>query len=191
MRHSQPLVHPHRQRQRFRTQLHRRRSQGIRSLSRIPPLHSSPTGSAATDGNIKASPDGLPHHLVLILRLDLFQFYVAPAGTASWDGHPDHFIDMLGNGFAVTPAVGCAGFAPWGPGVGFPVVARKGCGLSLVGPLRFFQLSLQPFVFLTQPFSFPTKPPLLLAQLLDFLAQSLILAASTAPLLLKRDDLLL
>src|SRR6184192_2244868 len=81
MRHSQPLVHPYRQRQRFRTQLHRRRSQGIRSLSRIPPLHSSPTSAAATDGNINASPDGLPHHLVLILRLDFFYFQSASAAT--------------------------------------------------------------------------------------------------------------
>src|SRR2546429_5415303 len=57
--------------------------------------------------------------------------------------------------------------SPWWPRVGFPLTAGKGCGLSLVGPLGFFQLALQPLVFLTQPFSFPTKPPLLLAQLLE------------------------
>src|SRR6266550_6655736 len=191
MRHSQPLVHPHRQRQRFRTQLHRRRSQGIRGLSRIPPLHSSPTSAAATDGNIKASPDGLPHHLVLILRLDFFYFQSASAATLRGQRHGDHLIDLLRNRFAVMPAVGGTGLAPWWFRVGFPLTAGKGCGLSLVGPLGFFQLALQPLVFLTQPFSFPTKSPLLLAQLLDFLAQSLHLATSATPLLLKRDDLLL
>src|SRR6266704_3314913 len=207
MRHSQPLVHPHRQRQRqrFRTQLHRRRSQGIRGLSRIPPLHSSPTSAAATDGNIKSSADGLPHHFVLILRLDFSYFQSASAATVRGQRHGDHLIDLLRNRFAVMPAVGGTGLALWWFRVGFPLTAGKGCGLSLVGPLGFFQLALQPFVFLTQPFSFPTKPPLLLAQLfllslqflfsppqlLVFLAQSLLLAASTAPRLLNGGDLLL
>jgi len=154
-------------------------------------LHSSPTSAAATDGNIKASPDGLPHHLVLILRLDFFYFQSASAATLRGQRHGDHLIDLLRNRFAVMLAVGGTGLAPWWPRVGFPLTAGKGCGLSLVGPLGFFQLALQPLVFLTQPFSFPTKPPLLLAQLLVFLAQSLILGASTAPLLLKGGDLLL
>ena len=52
----------------------------------------------------------------------------------------DHFIDLLGNGLAVTLAVGGAGFAPRWLRLGFPVAARKGCGLSLVGPLSFFQM---------------------------------------------------
>src|SRR5213080_482003 len=151
MRHSQPLVHPHRQRQRFRTQLHRRRSQGIRGLSRIPSLHSSPTSAAATDGNIKASPDGLPHHLVLILRLDFFYFQSASAATLRGQRHGDHLIDLLRHRFAVMLAVGGTGLAPWWFWVGFPLTAGKGCGLSLVGPLGFFQLALQPLVFLTQP----------------------------------------
>src|SRR2546429_5957523 len=30
--------------------------------------------------------------------------------------------------------------SPWWPRVGFPLTAGKGCGLSLVGPLGFFQL---------------------------------------------------
>src|SRR5438094_193245 len=102
-----------------------------------------------------------------------------------------HPLHRSANRAAVMLAVGGTGLAPWWFRVGFPLTAGKGCGLSLVGPLGFFQLALQPLVFLTQPFSFPTKPPLLLAQLLDFLAQSLILAASTAPLLLKGGDLLL
>jgi len=103
-------------------------------------LHSSPTSAAATDGNIKASPDGLPHHLVLILRLNFLYGDPAPAKTATRDGHRDHFIDLLGNGLAVTLAVGGAGFAPRWLRLGFPVAARKGCGLSLVGPLSFFQM---------------------------------------------------
>src|SRR5437867_1964003 len=113
------------------------------------------------------------------------------AATLRGQRHGDHLIDLLRNRFAVMLAVGGTGLAPWWPRVGFPLTAGKGCGLSLVGPLGFFQLALQPLVFLTQPFSFPTKPPLLLAQLLVFLAQSLILGASTAPLLLKGGDLLL
>src|SRR5437870_1093546 len=132
MRHSQPLVHPHRQRQRFRPQLHRRRSQGIRGLSRIPPLHSSPTSAAATDGNIKASPDGLPHHLVLILRLDFFYFQSASAATLRGQRHGDHLIDLLRNRFAVMPAVGGTGLAPWWPGVGFPLTAEKGAACRLL-----------------------------------------------------------
>src|SRR6266702_6370465 len=184
MRHSQPLVHPHRQRQRFRPQLHRRRSQGIRGLSRIPPLHSSPTSAAATDGNIKASPDGLPHHLVLILRLDFFYFQSASAATLRGQRHGDHLIDLLRNRFAVMPAVGGTGLALWWPGVGFPLTAGKGCGLSLVGPLGFFQLALQPFVFLAQPF-------LLSPQLLVFFSQPLIFQTSATPPPLNGGNLLL
>ena len=144
----------------------------------------SPAPLAATDGNIKTSPDRLPHHLVLILRLDFFHFYGAPTRTSRGNRHRNHFVDLLGKGLAVMLAVGGAGLAPWWLRIGFPLTAGKGCGLSLVGPLRFFQLSLQPFVFLAQPF-------LLSPQLLVFFSQPLIFQTSATPLPLKGGNLLL
>jgi len=44
--------------------------------------------------------------------------------------------------------------------------ARKGCGLSLVGPLRLFPLSLQSLVFSPQLFPFLLQLFLTLLQLL-------------------------
>ena len=65
-------------------------------------------------------------------------------------------------------------------------------------PLSFFQLSLQPLVFLAQSFQllgqlFLLSLQLLFSppQLLVFLPQPLNLATSTTPLLLKRGKLLL
>lgn len=106
--------------------------------------------------------------------------------------HGDYFIDLLGNGFAVTLAVGGARLAPRWFRVRFPWAAGKRCGLPLSSPLGFLQLPLQPLVLLSQPFPFLAQPfPLLLQllfplpQLFIFLPQPLILATCSSPLLLQ------
>jgi hypothetical protein len=85
-------------------QLHRGCSQGVGGLPRIPPLHPPVAHSAATDRNFEAPPDGLAHDLGLKLRSNFFHLQRASAGTLQGWRHGDYFIDLLGNGFAVTLA---------------------------------------------------------------------------------------
>src|SRR6266478_6368296 len=151
----------------------------------------------STDGDIEAPPDRRAHDLLLILRLNAFYFQLASALTLSRRQHGDHLIDLLGNGFAMMLAIGCAGLASRWPWIRFPPILGKRSCLSFAGPLSFLQLSLQPLVLF--PFPFPMQPFLLLPQLLLFplqlllspsqllvlLAQSLILQTSATPLLLQ------
>src|SRR6266581_2088026 len=189
MGHAQPFIHLDPQRQRVGTQLHGGGSQGVRGLPPISSLHSLVAHGAATDSNVEAPPDRLPHDLLLKLRLNAFYFQHAPALTLARRRHGDHFIDLFRNGFAVTLAIGAAGVAPGWFRIWFWFAAGKWCGLPFVGALGFFQLLLQPLVLFAQTFSLVL--PLLLSppQLLDFLPQLLILATIDAPLLLNRSDL--
>ena len=166
--HAQTLIHLHRQRQRVRPQLHRRRAQGIGGLARIPPLHRFMALLTTTDGNIEASPDGLAHDFLLVLRFDPLDLQGAAALTVRGWRYRDHFVDFGRNGFAVPLALGGTGLASRRLRIRFAGAPRKRCGLSLIGPLRFFQLLLQLFVLLTQPF--PLLPELFLFLLQLFLA---------------------
>jgi hypothetical protein len=154
MGHPQALIHLDRQRQRVGPQLHRRRSQGIGGLLRIASLHSFVAHLATADGNIEAPPERLAHDFLLVLRLDPLHFQGAPAATLRWWGYGDDLVDFLGNRFAVPLAVGRAWLAPRGLGILFPRAPRKRCRLSFTRALRFFQLSLQLFVFFPQLLSF-------------------------------------
>src|SRR5262249_52592958 len=70
-----------------------------------------------------------------------------------WRGDRDDFIHFLGNGLATVLAIGSAGFASWGLGMGVARAAGKGGGLSFGCSLRFLQLLLQLLVFLAQSVS--------------------------------------
>src|SRR6516225_2617360 len=107
-----------------------------------------------TDGNIEASPEGCAHDFLLVLRFDPLDLQRASTLTLRRRWYRDDFVDFGGNGFAVPLTVGGTGLASGGLRILFAGAPRKRCGLSLVGPLRFFQLSLQLFVLLPQSFSF-------------------------------------
>src|ERR1700730_5549114 len=174
MRHPQALVHPDCQRQGIRTELHGHGSQCIGGLTRISPLHALVAHAAAPDGNIKAPPDRLAHHLVLVLRFDLLHGQGASAATLRGQRHGDDFIHLFGYGFAVTLAVSGAGLTPWWLWVGFPPTAGKRSGLSFLGPLSFLQLALQPVILLAYPFLFLMESSLLLMQLFFLSPQLLV-----------------
>src|SRR6516164_226116 len=99
--HAQTLIHLHRQRQRVRPQLHRRRAQGIGGLARIPPLHPFMALLTTTNSNIEASPDGLAHDFLLVLRFDPLDLQAASTLTLPRRWYRDDLVDFRGNGFAV------------------------------------------------------------------------------------------
>src|SRR6516162_10325237 len=111
------------------------------------------------DGNIEASPEGGAHDFLLVLRFDPLELQRASTLTLLRRGYRDHFVDFGGNGFAMPLTIGRTGLAPGSLRILFACASRKRCGLSLVGPLRFFQLSLQLFVLLPQPFRNVTSQP--------------------------------
>src|SRR6516164_5765472 len=133
-----------------------------------------------TNSNIEASPDGLAHDFLLVLRFDPLDLQAASTLTLPRRWYRDDLVDFRGNGFAVALPVGGTGLAPGRLRILFACPSRKGGGLSLVGPLCFLQLSLQVFVLLTQPF--PLLPELFLFLLQLFL--------SLLPLLLAPPQLL-
>ena len=180
MGHAQPFIHLDSQGQRVGSQLYRCRSQGIGGLPRIPPLHPFVALLTTTNGDIEAPPDGLAYDFLLVLRLNPLDFEGTSTLTLRGRRYGDHFVDFLGNSLAVPPAVGGPGLAPRSLRIQFACAARKRCGLSLVGPLRFLQSSLQSLVLFSQPV-------LLLPQPFPFLLQ---LFLSPLPLLLPPPQLL-
>jgi hypothetical protein len=144
-----------------------------------------------TDRNIEASPEGLAHDFLLVLRFDPLDFQGTATLTVRGRGYRNHFVDSGGNGSAVPLAIGGTGLAPRRLRILFPRTPRKGCGLALIGPLCFLQLSLQFLVFLPQLFSFLLQLLLASPQLVVFLVQLFDLPSSATPPLLKRSQLLL
>src|SRR6516162_8151379 len=140
-----------------------------------------------TDGNIEASPEGLAHDFLLVLRFDPLDLQGASTLTLRRRWYRDDFVDFEGNGFAVPLAVGGAGLASWRLRIRFASAPGKRCRLSLVGPASFFQLSLQLFVLLPQPFPFLLQLFLSLLQLFLSLLQ---LFLALLPLLLALPQLL-
>src|SRR5437660_10419473 len=106
-----------------------------------------------TDGNIEASPEGLAHDFLLVLRFDPLDFQGASTRTVRGRGNGDHFVDFLGNGFAVPRAVADTGLAPRRLRILFPCAPRKRWRLSFARPLGFVKLRLQFLSFLRQLFS--------------------------------------
>src|ERR1700730_4873271 len=96
--------------------------------------------------------------------------------------HGDHFIDLLRNGFAVMLSIG-RGLAPGWFWVRFPLAPGKRCGLPLVGTLGFLPLPPPLRVLLAPSFPFSLQLLALLPQLRVFVAQPLIVATCSVPLL--------
>ena len=167
------------------------RSQGVGGLLGVPPLDPLVAHGAATNGNVKASPDRLAHNLVLVLRLDLLHLQHAPARTLAGRWHSNHFVDVRGNLFAGALAIGRTGLAPWWSWVGFALASGKGCGLPLDGTQSLFYVSLESLVLLPQSLPFLLQFLLSLPQLLVFFPQSFILGPGSAPLLLQDTNLVL
>src|SRR6266566_5131376 len=155
------------------------------------------------DVDIEASPDGLAHDFLLILRLGPIEDHAPPAATPPRQGHGNDFVHLLGREFAVSSTISRTRLAPRRFRMLFSRAPREGSRLSLVGPLGFFQLTFQVVNFSSQPLSFTLQPlsfplrlfalrfPLLLSppQYFVFFAEPFILLARTTPSLLKLLDL--
>src|SRR5438876_544344 len=107
------------------------------------------------DVDIEASPDGLAHDFLLILRLGPIEDHAPPAATPPRQGHGNDFVHLLGREFAVSSTISRTRLAPRRFRMLFSRAPREGSRLSLVGPLGFFQLTFRVVNFSSQPLSFP------------------------------------
>src|SRR2546430_7261583 len=110
------------------------------------------------DVDIEASPDGLAHDFLLILRLGPIEDHAPPAATPPRQGHGNDFVHLLGREFAVSSTISRTRLAPRRFRMLFSRAPREGSRLSLVGPLGFFQLTFQVVNFSSQPLSFTLQP---------------------------------
>src|SRR5438874_1714550 len=140
------------------------------------------------DVDIEASPDGLAHDFLLILRLGPIEDHAPPAATPPRQGHGNDFVHLLGREFAVSSTISRTRLAPRRFRMLFSRAPREGSRLSLVGPLGFFQLTFQVVNFSSQPLSF-TLQPLSFPLPLFALRFPLLLSPRTTPSLLKLLDL--
>src|SRR6516225_5036137 len=85
-----------------------------------------------TDGNIEASPQGGAHDFLLVLRCDPLDFQGPSALTLRRSWYRDDFVDLEGNGFAVSLAVGGTGLAPRGLRIRFACASGKWCACRLL-----------------------------------------------------------
>src|SRR5207237_4674775 len=83
-----------------------------RCLSRIAPLHSFVALLTMADVDIEASPDGLAHDFLLILRLGPIEDHAPPAATPPRQGHGNDFVHLLGREFAVSSTISRTRLAP-------------------------------------------------------------------------------
>src|SRR5256884_2114627 len=88
------------------------------------------------DVDIEASPDGLAHDFLLILRLGPIEDHAPPAATPPRQGHGNDFVHLLGREFAVSSTISRTRLAPRRFRMLFSRAPREGSRLSLVGPLR-------------------------------------------------------
>src|SRR6266699_2488128 len=102
------------------------------------------------DVDIEASPDGLAHDFLLILRLGPIEDHAPPAATPPRQGHGNDFVHLLGREFAVSSTISRTRLAPRRFRMLFSRAPREGSRLSLVGPLGFFQLLSQPVIFFSR-----------------------------------------
>jgi len=92
------FVHQHAPRRRLRPHLHRRCSQGVGSLQRVPALH--PLGALLTsaDGDVEAPHISPPYDLFLILRVHpLDRQWPAAVRALFGRGYLDLLIYVIGN----------------------------------------------------------------------------------------------
>src|SRR5438874_4558393 len=64
------------------------------------------------DVDIEASPDGLAHDFLLILRLGPIEDHAPPAATPPRQGHGNDFVHLLGREFAVSSTISRTRLAP-------------------------------------------------------------------------------
>ena len=95
------------------------------------PLHPLPALAATADGNVETAAEGCALDFLLILRLDPLHFQFAATFAVCGRGDRDDFIHFRRNGLAPVLAIGSAGFASWGLGMGVTRAAEKGAACLL------------------------------------------------------------
>src|SRR5207247_9058210 len=95
------------------------------------------------DVDIEASPDGLAHDFLLILRLGPIEVHAPPAATPPRQGHGNDLVHRLGREFAVSSTISRTRLAPRRVRMLFSRAPRGGSRFSLVGPLGFLPLLSQ------------------------------------------------
>src|SRR5215472_17012360 len=181
--HPPTFVHPHRQRQGLRPQLHPGRSQSVRGLSGIAPLPSFLTLLTVADVDIEASPHGLADYFQLVLRRGPIEGHAPPTATSPGQGYGNDFVHLRGREFGVSPAISATRLAPRGFRMLFSRAPREGSRLSFGGPLGFFPLASQPVIFISWSFPFPFQPLPLLLPLFSFSLQLALLTPQLCNLL--------
>src|SRR5207237_1112498 len=83
-----------------------------RGLSRIAPLHSFVALLTMADVDIEASPDGLAHDFLLILRLGPIEDHTPPAATPPRQGNGNDFVHLLAREFALSSTISRTRLAP-------------------------------------------------------------------------------
>src|SRR5437588_13115914 len=99
------------------------------------------------DVDIEASPDGLAHDFLLILRLGPIEDHAPPAATPPRQGHGNDFVHLRGRAFAVSSTISRTRLAPRRFRMLLSRAPSAGIRWSLVGPLGFFQLLSTPALF--------------------------------------------
>src|SRR5438094_8848139 len=99
------------------------------------------------DVDIEASPDGLAHDFLLILRLGPIEDHAPPAATPPRQGHGNDFVHLLGREFAVSSTISRTRLAPRRSRMLCSRAPRAGRPFALGRPLGFFQLLAQPAIF--------------------------------------------
>src|SRR5438046_3603509 len=84
------------------------------------------------DVDIEASPDGLAHDFLLILRLGPIEDHAPPAATPPRQGHGNDFVHLLGREFAVSSTISRTRLAPRRFGCSFRVPREKGAACRLL-----------------------------------------------------------
>src|SRR5438034_2514792 len=82
------------------------------------------------DVDIEASPDGLAHDFLLILRLGPIEDHAPPAATPPRQGHGNDFVHLLGREFAVSSTISRTRLAPRRFRMLFSLAPREGSRLD-------------------------------------------------------------
>ena len=152
MRQPLQLVHQHCQCHCLRPHLHRRCSDRVGALQRMPPLHTLPTLRTPADGNVKPPYPCAPYDLFLILRLDPLQGQkTGTRRTLRRNWHRDLHIHTLRQGPTLMPSIAGARLAAWGFRMTLWLAPRKGSRLTPGCALRGLQLLLQALNLFPQP----------------------------------------
>ena len=175
-RHPQVCVHPHDQRDGFRTELHARGAQRVGGLELMPALHASPTPGAVTDLDVEA-PNDRTHHreLFLILRRHTGHHHLPPqSGHAAGAGALWVSSICARAPAAAVPAVPCTRAPARTPPATSWSVLGEGSRLSEPCPpsrvellLEVVALPLELFAAPPPSIPVPLAPLQLLAQPLD------------------------